>query len=77
MPIIKFHNNSKIAHTVIIEPWAEEYVLQPNTSLTLHVYGKEGRQPYLEVFEEEGATSVYCNDTEAFNAYLCVESRNS
>ena len=52
-------------HVVCVEPWGEDYTLLPHEELTIIARGSHA-VPWFHLVESEGATQVYCEDTDDF-----------
>jgi len=61
-------NGCKQPRTVVVEPWADQYTLSPDGSLTVVAWGDEGQSsvPWFGLVEWDNTTQVYCEETADF-----------
>lgn len=55
-------------HAVWVEPWCEDHTLLPHEELTIVARGPQ-TVPWFHLVESEGATQVYCMDTDNFEVF--------
>lgn len=58
-------NSRKAPQVVEVEPWANDYTLLPDETLEIVAFGEKA-VPWFNVVEWDGATQVYCEDTDDF-----------
>ena len=63
-----FWNSRKAPHVFAVEPWGNDYTLMPNEKLEIEAFGKAA-VPWFNVVEWDGATQVYCEDTDDFRVF--------
>jgi hypothetical protein len=62
---IGFSNHRDSPQVVMVEPWGEDFTLLPGEELEVVALG-DAATPWFHVYECEGSSGVYCEDTHDF-----------
>jgi hypothetical protein len=62
---IGVRNSRANPHVIYVEPWAGDYTLLPGEEVVVLALSNTGI-PWFNLVESEGATQIYCEETDDF-----------